>query len=105
MLRPALDKMRAKEELTQSERALLMEWGDTRMTLKLNAHYRFTLGLISEERWMSERNYIANVMLVPCYSEWWIRNQEETSQTFVADIADIVAAAPKDEGCGFGETQ
>jgi hypothetical protein len=103
MLRPVLVKMFAKEPLSQQERTLVMEWGDTWMTLKLNAYYQFTLGLISEERWVSERNYIANIMSFPCYSEWWVRNQEQTNQTFVAAIADIVAAAPKDENCGFRE--
>ena len=99
MMRPIADRMYANEALSPGERRLLMEYTDMWMELSDTIHFQYQLGLVTEEVWEAERAQIADLLGVPCYSEFFRRWGDRTRASFVADIDDLLAAAPVHEDC------
>ena len=99
MMRPIVDKSYSDEELLPGERRLLLEYTDMWMDISDTIHFQYQLGLVTEEVWEAERAQIAALLAFQCYSEYFQRWGDRVRASFVADIADLLAAAPEHEDC------
>jgi hypothetical protein len=99
MMRPVVDKMYTDEKLLPDERKLLLEFTDMWVSLSDTVHFQYQLGLVTKEVWEAERARIAALLAVQCYSEFFQQWGNRSRASFVADIGDLLAAAPKHENC------
>ena len=103
MLRPVVDKMYSGEKLSPGEQRLLIEYTETWMGMVDTTHFQYQLGLVPDEVWAARREQIRALLEVPCYSEYFGGWGGRVRASFVADIADLIAAAPKQEECEVGD--
>ncbi|QFU75128.1 hypothetical protein EY643_05395 [Halioglobus maricola] len=101
-IRPVVDKLYTDEELLPGERRLLLEFTDMWTSLSDAVHFQYQLGLVPEEVWEAERAHLTDLLAVQCYSEFFQQWGNRNRASFVADIADILEAAPRHEGCFDG---